>query len=108
MKTNIRLPIVVVLLLAGIFGVASGAFAAAGSPKGKKRGPGANADVSGVKPMREPDKSMVFKKTPQGFFNRQPWHDATLRKADEFLTALGYLKGEPQIKAPAEAVLKRE
>jgi len=45
---------------------------------------------------------------PHGFFNLQPWHDATLRKADEFLTALGYLKGEPQIKAPADAVLKRE
>ena len=43
-----------------------------------------------------------------GFFNGQPWHDATLRKADEFLTALGYLKGGPQIKAPANAVLKHE
>jgi acetyl esterase len=45
---------------------------------------------------------------PHGFFNWQPWHDATLRKTDEFLTGLGYLKGEPQIKAPTEAVLKRE
>jgi acetyl esterase len=45
---------------------------------------------------------------PHGFFNRQPWHDATLRKADEYLTALGYLKGEPNFKAPPGAVLKRE
>jgi acetyl esterase len=43
-----------------------------------------------------------------GFFNRQPWHDATLRQADEFLTSLGYLQGEPQIKARPEAALKRE
>jgi acetyl esterase len=42
-----------------------------------------------------------------GFFNRQPWHDATLRKTDEFLTALGYLKGEPAIKVPAGATLKK-
>ncbi len=45
---------------------------------------------------------------PHGFFNRQPWNDATLRKADEFLTALGFLKGEPRTAAPANAVLKRE
>ena len=43
-----------------------------------------------------------------GFFNRQPWHAATLRKADEFLTSLGYLRGEPQIKPDPTAVLKRE
>jgi acetyl esterase len=43
-----------------------------------------------------------------GFFNSQPWHDATLRKADEFLTGLGFLKGEPAIVLPANAELKRE
>lgn len=42
------------------------------------------------------------------FFNRQPWHDATLRKADEFLTSLGYLQGEPPLPTDAKAVLKRE
>ena len=45
---------------------------------------------------------------PHGFFNRQPWHDATLRKADEFLTGLGYLQGEPKIVVPAAAILQRE
>ena len=42
---------------------------------------------------------------PHGFFNRQPWHDATTRKADEFLTSLGYLKGAPTIKENAAAKL---
>jgi len=40
---------------------------------------------------------------PHGFFNRSPWLEATARGADEFLTSLGYLKGEPTIKLPAGA-----
>ncbi|MCE9561552.1 MAG: alpha/beta hydrolase [Planctomycetes bacterium] len=40
---------------------------------------------------------------PHGFFNREPWLSVTTRKADEFLTALGYLKGEPALKLPATA-----
>ena len=40
---------------------------------------------------------------PHGFFNREPWTSVTARKADEFLTALGYLKGEPTLKPPANA-----
>ncbi|MFM8272597.1 MAG: alpha/beta hydrolase [Gemmata sp.] len=40
---------------------------------------------------------------PHGFFNREPWLSVTTRKADEFLTALGYLKGEPTLKVPAKA-----
>lgn len=43
-----------------------------------------------------------------GFFNGQPWRDATLRKADEFLASLGYLTGSPPLAAPAGAQLKRE
>ncbi|MBI5773267.1 MAG: alpha/beta hydrolase [Verrucomicrobia bacterium] len=46
---------------------------------------------------------------PHGFFNRPPWTEVTAKKADEFLTALGYLKGEPTIKLPADAPsLKRQ
>jgi acetyl esterase/lipase len=45
---------------------------------------------------------------PHGFFNRPPWQAVTLRKADEFLTTLGYLKGQPRITVPENAVLKRE
>ncbi len=40
---------------------------------------------------------------PHGFFNREPWLSVTTRKADEFLTGLGYLKGEPALKLPAKA-----
>jgi acetyl esterase len=40
---------------------------------------------------------------PHGFFNREPWNIVTARKADEFLTSLGYLKGEPTLKLPANA-----
>jgi acetyl esterase len=42
------------------------------------------------------------------FFNRSPWYEATLRKADEFLVSLGYLQGSPTIAANPEAVLKAE
>lgn len=40
---------------------------------------------------------------PHGFFNREPWLSVTTIKADEFLCSLGYLKGEPTIKLPANA-----
>jgi len=46
---------------------------------------------------------------PHGFFNRSPWCEVTARKADEFLASLGYLKGEPNVRMPAEApALKHE
>lgn len=35
-----------------------------------------------------------------GFFNRSPWQERTLARADEFLAALGYLSGPPTVKAP--------
>lgn len=38
-----------------------------------------------------------------GFFNRAPWIQVTARKADEFLTSLGYLKGGPTVKLPEAA-----
>ncbi len=34
------------------------------------------------------------------FFNKQPWKDLTLIAADEFLTKLGYLNGEPTLTMP--------
>lgn len=37
------------------------------------------------------------------FFNRSPWREKTLRRADEFLAGLGYLKGQPTIKVPDKA-----
>ena len=40
---------------------------------------------------------------PHGFFNRPPWNEVTTQKADEFLASLGYLKGQPTLKLPADA-----
>ncbi|MGD8237009.1 MAG: alpha/beta hydrolase [Armatimonadota bacterium] len=37
-----------------------------------------------------------------GFFNRAPWKQRTLYKADEFLASLGYLEGKPTLEVPAE------
>jgi acetyl esterase/lipase len=47
----------------------------------------------------------IADKMGHGFFNNQPWHDATLREADEFLVSLGYLKGAPTIKENPAATL---
>jgi acetyl esterase len=35
-----------------------------------------------------------------GFFNRTPWQERTLHRADEFLATLGYVTGPPTFKAP--------
>ncbi|HJQ20557.1 MAG TPA: alpha/beta hydrolase fold domain-containing protein, partial [Gemmatimonadaceae bacterium] len=35
-----------------------------------------------------------------GFFNRSPWYERTLHRADEFLSSLGYVSGKPSIVAP--------
>lgn len=35
-----------------------------------------------------------------GFFNKPPWRERTLLRADEFLSSLGYLQGKPTIQAP--------
>lgn len=44
-----------------------------------------------------------------GFFNATPWHEATLIKTDEFLSALGYLEGPPTVKPPVvKVILVRE
>jgi acetyl esterase/lipase len=42
----------------------------------------------------------IADKQPHGFFNRSPWFERTLSRADEFLVSLGYLKGQPTIKVP--------
>jgi acetyl esterase/lipase len=39
-------------------------------------------------------------KQPHGFFNKSPWKEKTLQRADEFLVSLGYLQGKPTIKFP--------
>jgi acetyl esterase/lipase len=39
-------------------------------------------------------------KQPHGFFNKPPWREKTLQRADEFLVSLDYLQGKPTIKIP--------
>jgi acetyl esterase len=44
-----------------------------------------------------------------GFFNRSPWTEVTIKQADEFLIAQGYLKGKPTMVVPdGGKELKRE
>jgi len=43
-----------------------------------------------------------------GFFNRSPWREATLRQADRFLIALGYLSGEPTVELNEKVELIRD
>jgi len=43
------------------------------------------------------------KDQPHGFFNRSPWAEVCVKRADQFLTSLGYLTGEPSVKMPADA-----
>lgn len=38
-----------------------------------------------------------------GFFNNSPWRERTTIAADKFLASLGYLKGEPTMKAPDDS-----
>jgi acetyl esterase/lipase len=39
-------------------------------------------------------------KQPHAFFNKSPWKEKTLLRADEFLASLGYLQGKPTITVP--------
>jgi acetyl esterase len=45
----------------------------------------------------------VAERADHGFFNHSPWTEVTIKKADEFLESLQYLKGEPTVKLPASA-----
>ena len=42
----------------------------------------------------------VAPKQGHGFFNRSPWLERTLQRADEFLAAQGYLEGKPTVELP--------
>ncbi|RUA11255.1 MAG: alpha/beta hydrolase [Flavobacteriia bacterium] len=42
----------------------------------------------------------LYEGAGHGFFNKSPFLEDTLYKADAFLTSLGYLKGKPSIKKP--------
>ncbi len=42
-----------------------------------------------------------------GFFNRSPWREVTLSKADEFLASLGYLRGQPTLTVPTRQKMEQ-
>jgi acetyl esterase/lipase len=56
--------------------------------------------VQRSKELRHRAEMFTAEKQGHGFFNKSPWREKTLQRADEFLAALGYLKGKPTIKIP--------
>lgn len=42
----------------------------------------------------------IAEKQGHSFFNKQPWKNLTIIESDRFLTKLGFLEGEPTMKAP--------
>lgn len=78
-----------------------------GTNDGLKKG--AEAYLAGAKPLGLRAELWTAQDQAHGFFNRPPWSLVTVRKADEFLASLGYVKGEPTVKLPENApVLKVE
>jgi acetyl esterase/lipase len=69
---------------------------------------GAHGYLAKAKPLGLSAELWVADGQAHGFFNRSPWSQVTVRKADEFLTSLGYLTGAPTVKLPEGApALKR-
>lgn len=69
---------------------------------------GAHGYLAKAKPLGLRAELWVADGHAHGFFNRSPWSQVTVRKADEFLTSLGYLTGAPTVKLPEGApALKR-
>jgi acetyl esterase/lipase len=66
---------------------------------------GAESYMKKGRELGRADELFTAEAQPHGFFNRSPWREITLRQADAFLTAHGYLKGEPTIPAAAEPKL---
>lgn len=64
---------------------------------------GADAYVAKAKPLGLRAELWTAADQPHGFFNRAPWAQVTVQKADQFLASLGYLQGEPTVKLPEGA-----
>ena len=70
---------------------------------------GADGYLAKAKPLGLRAELWTAEGQAHGFFNRAPWSQVTVKKADEFLVSLGFLKGEPTVPIPAGApVLKKE
>jgi acetyl esterase/lipase len=57
----------------------------------------ANEFLARSKELGHRAEMMTAEGVGHSFFNRAPWKERTLRRADEFLASIGYLKGEPTI-----------
>ena len=64
---------------------------------------GADQYLSKAKPLGVRAELWTADGQAHGFFNKGPYAQLTTKKADEFLTSLGYLKGEPTVKVPEGA-----
>ena len=70
---------------------------------------GADQYLAKAKPLGLRAELWTAADQPHGFFNRAPWSQVTVKKADEFLVSLGYLSGPPTVKLPEGAPeLKKE
>ena len=56
-----------------------------------------NAWMAKVKKIGHKSELYTAPDQSHGFFNRSPWLERTTKRADEFLTKLGYLTGEPTV-----------
>jgi acetyl esterase/lipase len=68
---------------------------------------GARSYLTRGRELGRKDELYTAQGQPHGFFNRPPWREITLRQADAFLTAHGYLTGEPTVRTETEPKLKR-
>jgi len=64
---------------------------------------GAEGYLAKAKPLGLRAELWTAADQPHGFFNRPPWSQVTVKKADEFLASLGYVSGEPTVKLPEGA-----
>jgi acetyl esterase/lipase len=60
----------------------------------------ARAFVSQMREAGNRAEIMVAPDMPHGFFNRSPWFERTLYRADEFLASLDSIRGGPTFRAP--------
>lgn len=69
---------------------------------------GADGYLAKAKPLGLRAELWTAKDEAHGFFNRAPWSQVTVQKADEFLASLGYLSGPPTVKLPEGAPTLQE
>ena len=64
---------------------------------------GADQYLAKAKPLALRAELWTAEGQAHGFFNKVPYAQLTIKKADEFLASLGYVKGPPTVKVPEDA-----